>query len=129
MMMQKLSEKKNKKGFTLIELIVVIAILAILAAIAIPRFTGYTTKAKDAADHQYAALVGNAIVTLMAEGTVTTAGHVPLVNSTGNLGTITGLNGLTQGGVSALVAPKPLQGTKTVDVAVTAEGVVTITQN
>lgn len=37
---------RNKKGFTLIELIVVIVIIGILAAILIPRFTGFTDKAK-----------------------------------------------------------------------------------
>ena len=39
---------KNKAGFTLVELIVVIAILAILAGVAIPAYSGYITKAKDA---------------------------------------------------------------------------------
>jgi type IV pilus assembly protein PilA len=37
-MLQKLTQMRQKKGFTLVELIVVIAILAILAAIAIPAF-------------------------------------------------------------------------------------------
>lgn len=37
---------RNKKGFTLIELIVVIVIIGILAAILIPKFTGFTDKAK-----------------------------------------------------------------------------------
>lgn len=40
---------KKNGGFTLVELIVVIAILAILAGVAIPAYTGYITKAKDAA--------------------------------------------------------------------------------
>ena len=40
---------KSKAGFTLVELIVVIAILAILAGVAIPAYSGYITKAKDAA--------------------------------------------------------------------------------
>jgi type IV pilus assembly protein PilA len=41
---------KKNGGFTLVELIVVIAILAILAAVAIPAYSGYITKANDAAD-------------------------------------------------------------------------------
>ena len=40
---------KKNGGFTLVELIVVIAILAILAGVAIPAYSGYITKAQDAA--------------------------------------------------------------------------------
>ncbi len=40
---------KSNKGFTLVELIVVIAILAILAGVAVPAYTGYITRANDAA--------------------------------------------------------------------------------
>ena len=40
---------KKNGGFTLVELIVVIAILAILAGVAIPAYSGYIKKAKDAA--------------------------------------------------------------------------------
>ena len=39
---------KRNVGFTLIELIVVIAILAVLAGVAIPVYSGYVRRAKDA---------------------------------------------------------------------------------
>lgn len=42
---------KSNGGFTLVELIVVIAILAILAGIAVPAYSGYITKANEAADY------------------------------------------------------------------------------
>ncbi|MEF2614977.1 prepilin-type N-terminal cleavage/methylation domain-containing protein [Faecalibacillus faecis] len=50
--MNKLKEKQNKKGFTLVEIIVVLVILAILAAIAIPSVLGYV---EDARKTQYIA--------------------------------------------------------------------------
>lgn len=69
--------RKNKKGFTLIELIVVIAILAILALLAIPRLSGFSETAKQAADKEAAAVVCNAAAMYHAtnptDGTITTA--------------------------------------------------------
>lgn len=51
-MLNRLKEKQNKKGFTLVEIIVVLVILAILASIAIPAVLGYV---EDARKSQYIA--------------------------------------------------------------------------
>ena len=59
--MKKLREKlAEKAGFTLVELIVVIAILGILAAVAVPAYTGYITKAREAGDLQILSSVNTA---------------------------------------------------------------------
>lgn len=42
-----MNNKRNKKGFTLVELIVVLIIIAILAVLLIPTLTGYIDKAKE----------------------------------------------------------------------------------
>ena len=70
---------KKNGGFTLVELIVVIAILAILAGVAIPAYSGYITKANEAADVavldavKTAAMAYNALEGEVSEVTVKTA--------------------------------------------------------
>ena len=49
-MLKKMMEKRNQKGFTLMEMLIVVAIIAILVAIAIPVFTSQLEKAREATD-------------------------------------------------------------------------------
>lgn len=91
--------KKKKKGFTLIELIIVIAIIAILAAIALPRFGAIREDANIKADIANAKNIQTAIITGLADGTITPAadstitidanvldGTVPTAKAKGHVG-------------------------------------------
>lgn len=115
----------NKKGFTLIELIVVIAILGILAIIAIPRFAGFTDKAKIQADEQYAALVGNAAVVLLADGTFTSGGTIDIPD-TGSVDS-TDITGWDVDEMEKLVKAIDLQYYDGMTVTITADGTHSVT--
>lgn len=58
---------KKNGGFTLVELIVVIAILAILAGVAVPAYSGYITKAKEAADISACDAIKTAVFAVYSE--------------------------------------------------------------
>lgn len=74
-MMEKMRNRK-KKGFTLIELIVVIVILGILAAVLIPRFGGFTDKARSSQMLVNAKQVATAYDILISEGKTPTAADI-----------------------------------------------------
>ena len=76
---------KKNGGFTLVELIVVIAILAILAGVAIPVYSGYITKAKDAA----AITELDALQTAVQAANATNANGIEALTVSGTTATVT----------------------------------------
>jgi prepilin-type N-terminal cleavage/methylation domain-containing protein len=75
-------KSKSNKGFTLIELIVVIAIIAILALILVPRFGGFTERAKVSADAASIKTIETAVQTMIAGGELSGDGSFDINNGT-----------------------------------------------
>lgn len=86
--LKKFREKlAEKAGFTLVELIVVIAILGILAAVAVPAYTGYITRAHEAADITQLDAIKTAAISAMA----TEGAPTKIVVTTNSNGAVTGV--------------------------------------
>ena len=85
---------KKNGGFTLVELIVVIAILAILAGIAVPAYSGYITKAEQAADVQMLSPIATAVQGLAIEKQATVT-DIEVTVASGAVSTIAVKNGKT----------------------------------
>ena len=91
---------KKNGGFTLVELIVVIAILAILAGVAIPAYSGYITKANEAADTQSLSAMNTAFAAACTENFITPSSIADgKVSVTVTEGKVTGISFAADAGV------------------------------
>ena len=73
-------EKKNNKGFTLVELVVVVAILAILVGLLAPQYTKYVERSRKAADAANLDNLVKAVEVAVADTT-----YSDLIPETGNV--------------------------------------------
>lgn len=64
-----MEQKKNNKGFSLVELIVVIAIMVVLVAVLAPVFTQYVEQSRRATDVQNANSIASSVLIDAADGT------------------------------------------------------------
>lgn len=85
-------ERKNNKGFTLVELIIVIAIIAVLAAVLAPQYIKYVEKSRIANDNQMAesvlSEVNVALTDASEEGVSINAGTITVSKANGNAATV-----------------------------------------
>lgn len=66
-------QKRNNKGFSLVELIVVIAIMIVLVAVLAPVFTKYVEQSRRATDVQNANSIAEAVLTDAVDGALPAA--------------------------------------------------------
>lgn len=99
------NQRKNKKGFTLIELIVVIAILAILALIAIPRMTGFQDDAKRKATLAEAKTLASTVSVIAAQNfTFTTTDGADTTAKVYSNSEVIGYAGISSGGTLTITS-------------------------
>ena len=128
---KKLTEKKNKKGFTLIELIIVIAIIAILAALLLPKLCAVKENSNKTADISTAKTLADAATTLYADEKITTfSADATATNAVKITGTAAN-DGSINGEISGYLQTKPAGKSKSngvtgFKVALTSDGSVKV---
>lgn len=102
--------RRNEKGFTLIEIIAVLVILGILAAVAVPKFIDMQSDAQEKAiEGAIAALSTEATMDYSKQllaGTATATSYTP-TDSTVTVGDFTGTIGNTDGTITVTVTAGP----------------------
>lgn len=120
--------KKNKKGFTLVELIVVMAILAILAAILIPSVSGMIRRSNQAVDNATGRnlYMAGAMVAAQSEDV-----NVTITNNASGVGAYGTFTGSGQTSVENFIGTSAptLKTATSMTLDVTSAGVVTVYKN